>query len=51
MAEISYRRHRFPPGGNHCGMADDGDCVTLPPSLNTQHAKAVLGVVESHSVD
>jgi len=38
-------------GRDHRGVANDGDQITLAASFNSQHAEAVLGVVEGHAVD
>src|SRR6516162_6233820 len=38
-------------GRDHSGVAKDGDQIALAAGFDTQHAKAVLGVVEGHPVD
>jgi hypothetical protein len=38
-------------GRDYRGVADDGDCITLSPGFDPQHAEAVLDVVKRHPVD
>ena len=38
-------------GGDHCGMADEGDEIALATGFDTQHAEAVVGVMEGDAVD
>jgi len=37
-------------GGDHCGVADEGDELALASRFDAEHAEAVVGVVECDAV-
>ena len=47
-----FARRRDPlAGGDHRGVADDGDQVAVAARLDAENAEAVLGVVERDTLD
>ena len=38
-------------GGDGCGVADNGDQVSVAARLHPQHGEAALGIVERHPLD